>query len=674
MTLVRTNRSCTILSTVPLVLVGIEASARAVEVNDVAGYPLTVDVTNTAVLNYHFNNRNEHPYVVAGYLDDNYGEWLDRLNLQMDWFKFRLGLRIDGATYVHAPTMVDAQRIVDDQRVVNGMPQGQRAQNLFLNAFAADLHTRYRSTYFPSKLSIGYGTRGLDVTVGDFYVQLGRGLVFSVRKIDELAIDTTVRGIKAVWSGSVGKGRVGATLFAGQMNPLRIDEASGRRLNGAGSPLFFGFPTATNFTTSTYDDSGHAGTVVWPATASYREDTALGGHIEAGTDAVLLGVNAAGLLRSGGSSEGSADESRQHNRIFNVSGTLTVPSILGHGDLYLEVARQHMGDGSVATGISGASYTAPDRDGYAVYASATAKGGPLSVSLEGKHYRSYFPLAANILTSLPAFGAPEFNMIAYSQPPTAEPIYVEPVGGGAPQICVTGGRGRADYRFNRDTAVYGWLGRYTSWSETPASNPGCSTARVLQTETWDSAAGVELRLDGGASLVRAWAGGRTSDLAAPSGAIDNTTTFYREGYLRYDLVKHLAGPFSVQLQGFHRKRFEPISRTNAWFEGENYTSLQWSPHLAAVFGYEYLAKEGCQPAAGATVSQPNRPARDVCHFINGGLSWRSRASGAASVLESVFDTVSIFVGQRRGAVRCVSGVCRLLPPFEGGKIEITSRF
>jgi hypothetical protein len=40
----------------------------------------------------------------------------------------------------------------------------------------------------------------------------------------------------------------------------------------------------------------------------------------------------------------------------------------------------------------------------------------------------------------------------------------------------------------------------------------------------------------------------------------------------------------------------------------------------------------------------------------------------------VFDTVSVFVGQRRGAIRCVSGVCRQFPPFEGARLELVSRF
>src|SRR5262249_30249165 len=123
--------------------------------------------------------------------------------------------------------------------------------------------------------------------------------------------------------------------------------------------------------------------------------------------------------------------------------------------------------------------------------------------------------------------------------------------------------------------------------------------------------------------------------------------------------------------------WEPVSFAKPWNEGENYTALQWSPHLSAIFGFEYLAKEQCQPLRSATLTQPARAESDFCTYVNGGLPWRSAGAGegrATRYVAQLFDGVGLFVGQRRPATRCVSGVCRQFPAFEGARIEITSRF
>ena len=37
-------------------------------------------------------------------------------------------------------------------------------------------------------------------------------------------------------------------------------------------------------------------------------------------------------------------------------------------------------------------------------------------------------------------------------------------------------------------------------------------------------------------------------------------------------------------------------------------------------------------------------------------------------------SLSLFVGQRRGALRCVGGICRIFPPFEGASLDAVVRF
>jgi hypothetical protein len=684
-----------------------EGRASAVEVPNVGGKPLLIDVTNTSVFAYRFNNRNDADLDLPNkQVDDFYFEWLDRFNVQASWWRFRLGVRMDAAVFAHPLSRSGIASLIEDQRpIIDKNVSGNTAifANDYNNKFLQELHTRFRRAIYPSKLFVGYNQPGIDLTVGDFYVQLGRGLVFSVRKVDELAIDTTVRGAKLVLDRSFGSVRLAATLFGGQMNPLRVDETSGRRLNGNGSPLFFAFPRAGDLQIYDISDPGKVVSVTEVARASYLEDAAAGGRLEVGTKWFSVAANGAVLLRQSHARDylrclaanqdrkeagdtrstglcaaqfptiPTVDPSKRHDRIVNVGGSINVPSIAKHGALYVEAAGQHMGAGQVDT--------VQDLAGYAIYANANVNAGPVSVSLEGKHYRNYFPLSANIDTQTPGFGAPELALVTYSQPPTAEPIYTQIARGGSPGVCVTGGRGRVDYRFNRKTSVYAWLGRYASWSEIPtALDTGCKIDEDSRTNTWDTAAGADIAFDEGKSHLHAWIGIRSTEYAVPKTwptGEPASSWFYKEGYIRYDFVKHLAGPFSLQFQGFHRRRYEALQPDDSgWTEGENYTALQWSPYLSLIFGYEYLARVQCQPGRMATLTKDARPERDVCHFVNGGVQWRagSGGQGAKKVLGQVFNSVSLFVGQRRGALRCVSGVCRLFPPFEGARLEVTSRF
>lgn len=684
------HASCACLS----VAIPLAASpAAAIELPNVGGEPMSLDVVNTAVVSYHFDNRNDDFRYAATYLDDNYGELLDRLDVQINWWRLQLGARIDASTYFNRPsaTSVELQRRIHAEKLGFDTDDARR-----------ELHSRFLTTVYPAKLWLSYTQPGIEATVGDFYAQLGRGLVFSVRKLDELAIDTTVRGARIALNRDFQSIRVEATAFAGQMNPLRVDDASERRLHGDGSPLFFGLPGRGSVgdlvryeTTNDFERR----TVIEKGRPNYLEDTVLGGRLNVGLGGVQLAANGALLLRKsytrefnrciarlagdGGQAELQQDQEirpgeriegpcqsqfpeftentelteagtpQEHDTIRSFSGSLSVPSIAGHGDLYIEVAGQQLRDGHLDR--KGAAQE--DVSGYAVYVAANARRGPLAVSLEGKHYRRFFPLSANIDTEVllnPGFNAPEFDGLSYNQPPTAEPIYVEPIG--SPNLCITGGRGRVDYRFNRSAAVYAWLGYYASFSERPVPNNRCETDDSYRTDTWDTAAGAELDFDDGRSHVRAWVGARQSDEA------DSGHIFYGEGYVRYDVVKHVVGAVSLQLQGNSRRRYRPENFESSWMEGENYLALQWSPHLSAVLGHEYSSQPGCAPGRDD----------ELCHFINGGLQWKS--TPAQGVLGQIVDTAQLFVGQRRGGLRCVSGVCRKFPPFEGARLELVSKF
>jgi hypothetical protein len=110
----------------------------------------------------------------------------------------------------------------------------------------------------------------------------------------------------------------------------------------------------------------------------------------------------------------------------------------------------------------------------------------------------------------------------------------------------------------------------------------------------------------------------------------------------------LAGPFTLELQGLHRRRRESVGGpSDRWFEGQHSTAIDWGEHLSAAIGVEYD-------------SRPGTP----LGYVNAMLSYRP--SSALSF--------ALFAGQRRGALRCVGGVCRVYPAFEGVRLDATLRY
>jgi hypothetical protein len=651
---------------------------------------LTIDISNTTEIGWHFDNRNvttgELPTTLKPeeHVDDHYGEWLNRLYLRLFYWKLSLGARVDSAVYFATLDRQDAQDLI---------VQELGAPRLTLeNAFAAELHSRYTSLVYPAKLWLGFKHEGFEATVGDFYEQLGRGLVFSVRKIDEVGIDTTVRGAKLTYKEDFDDVVLDVAAFGGQLNPIRIDFATGRILHGSGSPVFFGYPEVADFTyyvptfspgeRETYD------AITERAKPSYLEDNVVGGGIAIGPSQVQFGANTAFLFRQGNSEElqrciaalpddpneadlrdlcraenpdfGVPEATRAHDQIRNFSGTINVPPIDGVADFFVEVAGQQQTDGRVnAIAPDGSTVREEDLWGYAVYANANIRGGIFAATIEGKHYHAFFPLGANINynASDRAFGAREYNVVTYSRPPTAESIYIETLG--ARDNCVSGGRGRLDANLTSELNVYGWLGYFVSWAEIDTNNNTCAYEAELQTNTVDMAAGTEINVEGGESHYWGWIGARLTDreepIPLPSGG--ETSVFYREGYARYDVTQHLGGDFSLSLLGNARRRFEPDQLVEAWWEGENLLALNYNPHLSFIFGYEYQTR----PGEGLPT-----------HYFNGAIQWRAKSND--TWWGQLFDSARLFIGQRRSALRCVGGVCRVFPAFEGAKLEIVSRF
>lgn len=621
--------------------IGVLACSREAAALDVGTFqkkPVRLDVTETTVLSQQFDPRTSEGQRLV---DHGYGAWINRLNLALRWDRWTAGLRLDSSLYWRRPgDLPDCGR---GESPPGCVPAGSRAQ--VLNDTAA----RYQNSLVPAKMWVTYAAPGLEATLGDAYVQFGRGLVLSMRKLDDLGIDSTVRGAKVQWQ----KDPFAMTVVAGFANPARIDEQTATAL----------FPRRA----LPGDNLGEQ--------PVYGSDRIVAAQLQAGRGLPLtLSTHAVRITRcapwhydargridqgdAGAALFGScdpADTSRWLGSIQGVAATASeidmagqvfeIPSLWGHGKLYVEGALQRR------------RYDQPARPGdevahgNALYGALTVTAGRLLNTLEVKSYRNFFPASG----AVDATRASALATLSYSLPPTGELITQDNFYGSF-NTCVDGARLRSDVRVKDGLVLYGQgvyaytrgeiigggcdaYGRTTSPANVPA-------ARV-QAEVWDGLVGVEHLFDQNRSQVFVSAGARENERV--SGEF-----LYRDNGVRYTVTKWISGPYSVELTGWHRRRREDSANRRApayepewWVQGEHYTAFKVAPKWVFSQGIEYTTQLGFPTL-----------------YLNAFALYRFTSES----------NVRLFVGQQRGGLRCVSGVCRIFPAFEGVRADLTLRF
>jgi hypothetical protein len=283
--------------------------AHAIEFH-IGHQPFRLDIVESLYASYHGDLP---PYLIVetdanGRPTNALRVWdiLNRLNVDLAWRRLRLFTRFDTALYIAAPAGAC----------------GPDATTPFA------LRSRFcQIPFWPEKAGIEYNGRTVEATLGDFYVSFGRGLVLSIRKLDELGIDTTLRGGKLI----VHRGRFAATAVGGFTNIQNVDEATGRY---AADPNDF----------------------IAGGRGEYRI-----------ADRVGVGAHIVGGLQS----------SNWRDNYLMYGGTIDAPRLTRWLSLYLEGAGQR----SVVAGMPA--------QGYALYGAVTGYAGPVSILAEAKYYHQY---------------------------------------------------------------------------------------------------------------------------------------------------------------------------------------------------------------------------------------------------------------------------------------------
>jgi len=613
----------------PLAAALVATHALALEPGSVAGEPVLLDVNESSSVYYNFDNRDSKPSQVATRANDHFGLVYNRLSLQATRGHLSLGVRVDNVWFYASPDPTQLALDLTNEARPNDPPGYFRGK---LREAGLELSNRFIDWVYPSKYYLTYSRPGLEATLGDASAQLGRGIVLSVRKRDELGSDTTIRGARLSVS-SRGPVIVKVTALGGELNPLRIDEASGR---------YLGVPHPTDALGSVTEAAmpRAIGTDFAPLTAScqssptcgYAPDRVLAGQLELAGERWKLGTQGSALLRAAPLND---DLVRSAGRILTLSQSLELTRPLPDLALYAELAFQHLGDRAATTRIA---------PGYGAYASASYTPKNVALTLEARHYRRLFPLSGNVKLAR----AGEFGSLSYNQVPTTElednDTELERM-----NTCVSGARLRGDFTLRPGTRALGSFAHYLTYAESGA-NEACVINEQQLNRVYDASSGFALDSSDRRRHLEVVLGGRLDsagrDLALADGS--RSRLFYTEGYLRHQLELPVGADLSVSLTGRHRRRAQAEGGPGVpWSEGEEVLGFEWAEQFSLGLGAEYDTRPGV----------PHR-------YFNIELSHRPTPSSR----------VALFAGQRRGALRCVGGICRLYPPFEGVRLDVALRF
>jgi hypothetical protein len=507
-----------------------------------------VRVTSTTSAAWYGDNGDRNPF------DDRYGFGRERLDVSGGAGAWSAALRLDAVGFVDEPTAADP---------ASPPPQ---------------LRSRYQDDLELERISLGWVGQDVELWAGDSYVALGRGLGLSLRKLDGLGIDTSLRGGKLL----VHTGSLEASLAAGYVNIVNLDDTSGRH---ADDP---------------YDLAG-GGHVV-----AHLGRVGVGGHAE-----MIAFHDPLGLVAPGSA------PARYQDRWLLYGPILDAPRLGEHLGLYLEgVGQEREGE-----------------RGFGAYGTLTWMADPVTVLVEAKAY-------GDLARVQPRWQLEEqeFKAVQYTAVPTVERL-LEPLE--HDQRDVYGGRVRTDVRVAAAWTTFVSYGLFRDHVGYLTDLGGTQGIATVPGTIHDPYAGFETRWDDEQSHATVSSGWRVVVADGSGEAVRGNL------HAELDVVQSLGGQLSLQLHGNHLERSKRMPDLD-WREG----SLQLGLHLP------------WRTTVGAGWDYTTEPLEPHRHFFSGTLDVQAGERA----------TVQLFAGAQRGGLKCVSGVCRVFPPFEGVRVQLTLRY
>ncbi len=575
---------------------------------------------------------------------EDFVEWNNTFGGAINYGRYQLALQFDTATYFHRP----------------------RAADNATNRVRQELQSRYEDVFRLEFISMSYSGRDVDVTLGDFYVTLGRGMLLAIRKQADLGIDNKLRGAEA----RMRFGDFTVYGFGGLLN-IRNYEAS---------QAFFYPESLPEANCSGVADA----LVVCPDGI----DVIGGGRIEYRWGKYLrTGLHAALIDAPDALNEGPEGAVRGDSNVRGIGFNIELPRPTRWLNAYLEgVLLERL------LPNQGANVT---ETGRGLYLNTNLFFGPTTVLVEAKAYDNLFNVTPR------AFSTPPMPITASRQvinrilePPTAERPFTRILANNT----ALGGHVRVDHRvaprlvpfvaggYFRDRSfdiptniIFGYGGFRYQWRHGEATLDAGYRAQLNDPDT--------------AASARAVAAAQAAVDAAPDDQVlidqleraetllrrdelQDGQAFRNDAHVRFDVSFEVGGPFSLEVfgdtffvisdaglldctaptavdapvcQGIDVES-SPLVRAppEEWVEGRLALSLRSTGGWSVTGAYEFYTR---QPGVIAQ------------HYPSLAGQWTFTEGGVVRVL----------VGGERAGLKCSGGVCRFFPGFEGARLEFVLR-
>lgn len=479
----------------------------------------------------------------------------------------------------------------------------------------------YGSDYRIERFQLRFGNKYFEFTGGDFNVNFSQGIGLAVRKIADIGVDATVKGARA----DVKTKYIDLTGIAGLANRQQTDFATRQLFRDPG------YPHALCEMTPELAQNKY-GNRLWTMCsdiiAGGRADAKLPGKVTVGGHYVFIFF-------------GQRADAVQYDGMHLVGGDITRKRIAKHWDVFAAVT-------GLLRNPQHKQYW-PDyvENGIAAYLSNSLTFGSTFVLLEGKYYDNYV-VAKDVSATT----------VQYSQAPTLER---------ADQIIpaasnTAGGRILVEHTLpNRLTLVFNYLGyAYALQNDEDMFDPNVGEM------AHHGYVGLRWRNLEKGSEIQAFGGYRWEGFQRPRDGWERPYTRklpHGEFYINKQIGKtgNLAHSLSLRWEWRYERVHKGAAPPKYFHRGNLILGYGMSPWLTIAFIGGYSSE--FPPLDGQLHPQPGET--DKPHLWPGG-------EVRFNFLESSF--LRVFVGRQVGGLLCVNGSCRLLPDFEGARMDLVLSF